>query len=139
MSMILPEGEAPVTYYKFGSTPDNAAPHWYEFLYDGETGAEINNNVITLHFVDGKRGDSDLDATNGVIADPGGPAVAAPVTGAQDSGGGCSLGRVDARPSQAGAWWLLLSMLLLVKLRGVYTQRRRAERTCKYKGKSAVH
>lgn len=40
--MNLPTGEAPVSYYKFGPTPDNMAPHWYEFLYDGETGAEIS-------------------------------------------------------------------------------------------------
>lgn len=114
MSMTLPAGEAPVSYYKFGPTPDNTAPHWYEFLYDGETGAEISGNVINLHFVDGKRGDSDLDATNGVIADPGGPAVAAPVTGVADSGGGCSLSGRDTRPGQAGAWWLLLAGLVLL-------------------------
>jgi MYXO-CTERM domain-containing protein len=117
VSMILPAGEAPVTYYKFGPTPDNTNPHWYEFLYDGETGAQINGNEITLNFVDGKRGDSDLDAGNGVIADPGGPAVAAPVTGASDSGSGCSLGGADGRPTQAGAWWLLLLMLVVMRLR----------------------
>lgn len=119
VSMILPPGEAPVTYYKYGLTPDNTAPHWYEFLYDGETGAEINGNVITLHFVDGKRGDTDLDATNGVISDPGGPAVDAPRTVAANSGGGCSLsGADDARPAQAGAWWLLLAGLVLLRRRG---------------------
>jgi hypothetical protein len=37
-----------------------------------QTGAEINGNVITLHFVDGLRGDDDLTA-NGVIVDVGGP------------------------------------------------------------------
>jgi hypothetical protein len=114
VTVILPEGETPVTYFKYGPTPGNPDPHWYEFLYDGETGAEIKDNVITLHFVDGKRGDSDLDATNGVISDPGGPAVNAPVTGAADSGGGCSLGGGDARPARAGAWVLLVLMLVLI-------------------------
>jgi len=36
------------------------------------TGADISGNVITLHFVDGQRGDSDGEE-NGVIVDPGGP------------------------------------------------------------------
>ena len=43
-------------------------------LIDGETGAQINGNTITLHFVDGARGDDDLEA-NGQISDPGGPAL----------------------------------------------------------------
>ena len=30
-----------------------------------------------MHFVDGERGDHDLDATNGIIVDPGGPALLA--------------------------------------------------------------
>jgi hypothetical protein len=48
------------TYYSFGSTAENATPHWCEFMHDGETGTEINGNV-TLQFVDGQRGDSDLE------------------------------------------------------------------------------
>ena len=48
-------------------TPNDAINHWYEFLYDGETGAKINGNVITLYFVDGKRGDDDLLA-NGILS-----------------------------------------------------------------------
>jgi hypothetical protein len=61
------------TYWKYGPTPDNPTPHWYEFLFDGTTGAEIDGHVITLHFVDGLRGDHDL-AANGTIVDPGAPA-----------------------------------------------------------------
>ena len=64
------------TYWKFGPTPDNHSPHWYEFLFDGETGAEIVGNTIILHFVDGKRGDDDLTA-NGVVVDQGGPGFSA--------------------------------------------------------------
>ena len=68
----------PDTYYKFGPTAGNATPHWYEFLYDGSTGAVIDNaqHTITLHFVDGERGDDDLVA-NGTIVDPGGTGNAA--------------------------------------------------------------
>ena len=69
--------------------------HWYEFLYDGQTGNEINGNVITLHFVDVMRGDDDL-TSNGIIVDIGESAVAVKTSGggvgitavASDSGGG---------------------------------------------------
>jgi uncharacterized repeat protein (TIGR01451 family) len=60
-------------WWKYGRTPNNPTPHWYEFSFDGSTGAQINGNVVTLHFVDGQRGDDDLMA-NGTIVDPGGPA-----------------------------------------------------------------
>ena len=42
-------------------------------MYDGQTGAVINGNIITLHFVDGLRGDEDI-SVNGSIKEPGGPA-----------------------------------------------------------------
>ena len=74
VTFYLPPGETVDTYYKYGPTPDELTPHWYEFLFDGTTGAEINGNQITLHFVDGQRGDADL-TTNGVITDPGSPAT----------------------------------------------------------------
>jgi hypothetical protein len=74
VTINLPDGEATTTYWKYGPTPSDDTDHWYEFLYDGTTGAEFNGNVITLHFVDGERGDHDLDA-NGIIDDPGGPAL----------------------------------------------------------------
>ncbi|MBO6574778.1 MAG: tandem-95 repeat protein [Rhodothermales bacterium] len=63
-------------YYKFGPTPENTTPHWYNFAYDGETGAVVSGNTITLHFRDGRRGDDDL-TVNGVIVDPGAPAKTA--------------------------------------------------------------
>ena len=58
---------------KYGPTLEDGTDHWYEFLYDGATGAEILSDRIVLHFVDGERGDHDL-AANGSILDPGGPA-----------------------------------------------------------------
>ena len=60
-----------LVYRKFGPTPDNHTPHWYDFTYDGTTGAEINGNVVTLHFVDSLRGDNDI-TSNEIITDPGG-------------------------------------------------------------------
>jgi len=73
VTIKLPDGEEPTTYWKYGPTPLDGTDHWYEFLYDGTTGAELDGNVITLHFVDGERGDHDLTA-DGIIDDPGGPA-----------------------------------------------------------------
>jgi len=75
MTLIIQTGPIATSYWKYGPTPDNTSPHWYEFLYDRATGtgAQINGRTITLHFVDGGRGDSDLTA-NGSIADPGAPA-----------------------------------------------------------------
>ena len=81
VTLILPKDTEIETYYKYGQTPDNPANHWYEFLYDGETGAEIfqdeDRTRIVLHLCDGKRGDNDLDSTNGVIDDIGGPSSTA--------------------------------------------------------------
>jgi len=62
------------TYYKYGPTLDAPTDHWYEFLYDGTTGAEILADRVILHLVDGLRGDKDLTA-NGEIVEPGGPGL----------------------------------------------------------------
>ncbi|MBU1170229.1 MAG: PKD domain-containing protein [Proteobacteria bacterium] len=98
LTLYLPPGTTVSSYYKYGPTPDNATAHWYEFLFDGTTGAEIVGNIITLHFVDGLRGDDDLDTTNGSVTDTGGPSriSATPLgTGSGDGdsgGGGCFVG-----------------------------------------------
>jgi hypothetical protein len=81
ITIYFPSGSTFDTYYKYGSTPDESAEHWYEFLYDGQTGADINEELITLYFVDGERGDDDLSA-DGTIIDVGGPGVY--------EGGGCN-------------------------------------------------
>jgi subtilisin family serine protease len=94
VTLHLPAGATPTSYYKYGQTLNNPNANWYEFLHDGQTGAEINGNVITLHFIDGMRGDDDLTA-NGTITDVGGPAVTIPpndngiLPGAGPAGGGC--------------------------------------------------
>jgi hypothetical protein len=75
------------TYYKYGRTPADVSDHWYEFLYNGTTGAEINDNVTTLYFVDAQRGDDILDQDN-LIIDLGGPAVILESGGDSGSGGG---------------------------------------------------
>jgi hypothetical protein len=75
VTLFLPTEATPNIYYKYGPTPDNPNEHWYAFMYDGQTGAQISGNVVTLHFVDGLRGDDDQLA-NGTITDAGSPAVA---------------------------------------------------------------
>jgi hypothetical protein len=62
------------SYWKYGPTADDASDHWYNFAWDGTTGAQFSGHVIVLTFVDGLRGDADLSA-NGVIVAPGGPGV----------------------------------------------------------------
>jgi hypothetical protein len=96
--MLLPRGFRATTFYQYGAeaddplTPqDETVPHFYEFLCDttpdnnceAGTGAELFDDDgdgsidrIVLYLVDGGRGDSDR-AANGVIADPGAPAVRA--------------------------------------------------------------
>ncbi|MFW6147106.1 MAG: choice-of-anchor U domain-containing protein [Thermodesulfobacteriota bacterium] len=69
--MLSPPNATPATYYKYGPTPSDTTDHWYEFLYDGKTGAEIDENIVTLHFVDGKRGD-DNPIADGIVIDEGG-------------------------------------------------------------------
>jgi len=61
VTITLPEGIIPDTYYLYGITPDYQTEHWYEFINDGETGADINGNIITIYLVDALRGDDILD------------------------------------------------------------------------------
>ena len=110
IKLIVPNGESPKKYFKFGPTPDNPVDHLYEFDFDGETGAEFDDNNVILHFVDGKRGDSDL-LENGVITDPGTPALRAQ-NSASGGGGGCSLRSEGAHIGQTGSWLLLCLIVL---------------------------
>lgn len=76
VTVTFPAGSEPLTAYrKFGSTDAQPGDHWYDFAWDGTTGASLAGNVVTLHLRDDNRGDDDL-TTNGVVVDPGGPAVA---------------------------------------------------------------
>ncbi len=86
LTMTLPDGITVDTYYRYGKTPGNQVDHWYEFLYDGETGVEINGNVITFHFVDALRGD-DVLIQDSMVIDIGGPGFTDIV---DDNGGGSS-------------------------------------------------
>ncbi|WP_027478540.1 beta strand repeat-containing protein [Curvibacter gracilis] len=65
-SSPLPAG---TVYMKYGKTSPTDTAHWYRF-----EAAQIGTNTITLPLVDGGQGDDD-GTQNGVITDPGGPAV----------------------------------------------------------------
>ena len=39
-------------FHCFGPTPDNPVPHWYDFSFDGTTGAQVDGDRVLLHFVD---------------------------------------------------------------------------------------
>lgn len=73
VDLLLPPREGAETYFKYGPTPADPNPHWYEFIEDGTTGAEISGDTVRLNFVDGERGD-DVLVTDGKVVELGGPA-----------------------------------------------------------------
>lgn len=103
VTLHLPAGGAQF-YYRFGPTPGDATPHWYNWAFDGQTGATFSGNTIVLNFVDGLRGDDDLSA-NGIIVDPGAPGILAPfsVTTTSDSGPGSLRQAILDANARAGA------------------------------------
>ena len=108
----LPPGVTIDTYWKFGPEPAAPMPHWYEFLFDGTTGATIDGHVVTLRLVDGLRGDNDL-TVNGVIVEPGAPGLAPSSPGTQpadssDCGNGmCGMGTGMTMPMMLlGMGWM---------------------------------
>lgn len=77
MAIYMPQGDASSILYKFGPTPDNTIPHWYDFSYDETTGtgaryignvsieatgggSPISRSMFIVSFIDGARGDDDL-------------------------------------------------------------------------------
>jgi pectin methylesterase-like acyl-CoA thioesterase len=64
--LFFPQGTHPDVYTMYGPTPKIPYDHYFDFTYDGKTGAVIKGDTVTLHFIDGQRGDADLTA-NGEI------------------------------------------------------------------------
>ncbi len=117
-AVVLHDGATtrPAYYYTYGPTADNPAPHWYDFSYDGETGAEISDDRIVLHFVDNKRGDDDF-TTNDSITHTGAQAVAtSTTTSSSPASGGCSISTVPRGALRAGDWMLVSLFLAFVAL-----------------------
>ncbi len=85
VGVFMPVDDTSTIYYKYGPTPDDLTPHWYNFSYDGTTGAKFlgkveiesvdgtirNQRMFILRYVDGQRGDDDL-TVNGEIINIGG-------------------------------------------------------------------
>ncbi len=116
----------PTRYYAYSPTPDNPTPHWYDFSYDSATGtgAKIVGDKILLHFVDGQRGDGDLDPTNNSITHTGAQVVVTTTTtSSSPSSGGCSIAAKPGSGLRAGDWMLVSLFLAFVAL-----ARRRARR-----------
>jgi hypothetical protein len=109
----------PTNYYAYGPTLANPTPHWYDFSFDGTTGAVITPNNIELHFVDGGRGDDDLQA-NGSITHTGAPVTITSTTTTSDNSS-CSLSRTPAGISRAGDWGVVA--LFLAVLAGIRARR----------------
>jgi hypothetical protein len=117
----LPPGTIINSYFKFGPTPDNPQPHCYEFLFDGQTGAQISGTSVVVHHIDGARGDDDI-TPNGVIVDPAGPALLSNEPPA--TGNGCSI--AQSVSSQTALLNLLIPLLpaFAVGLRGLRRKKR---------------
>ncbi|MHB8727783.1 MAG: peptidylprolyl isomerase [Sulfuricaulis sp.] len=97
-------------YYAYGPTASDPSPHWYDFSYDGTTGAEFVGNQILLHFVDGQRGDDDL-APDGSITHTGAPVLVTDIASVPTTSAGCS---IAAAPSQmrGNGDWIVVAMFL---------------------------
>jgi cyclophilin family peptidyl-prolyl cis-trans isomerase len=104
----------PNHYYAYGKTPDDPTDHWYDFMFDGTTGAEITGDRIVLHFVDGQRGDDDL-AVNNSIDHTGAPAlIAEPVPTGKISG--CTIAATPSQTTGNGDWIFISMFLAFVTL-----------------------
>jgi hypothetical protein len=104
----------PTHYYAYGSTPDDPSLHWYDFAFDGMTGAEIKSDRIVLHFVDGERGDYDR-TVDGKIDHTGAQAVVTPIASSQS--GGCSITITPSRATRGGEWILISVFLAFLAIR----------------------
>jgi hypothetical protein len=112
----------PNRYYAYGKTLDNPLYHWYDFTFDGETGAEFKSNRIILHFVDGKRGDDDL-TVNDSITHTGAQTVVTSVDDGSAQGGGCSIAQIPPDVTRGGDWVVVSLFLTMLALVGRRTRR----------------
>jgi len=98
----LPAG---TVYWKYGPTPGNASPDWYQMP------AAIAGNTATFSITDGGLGDDDLTADGGIV-DQGGP-------GTPDTGGAADIPTLSE-------WAMLLLLSLLLGLSGWQLRRKGA-------------
>ncbi|MHC1766682.1 MAG: choice-of-anchor U domain-containing protein [Verrucomicrobiia bacterium] len=74
LELDFPGGVPLNSWCLYGSRPNAPEFQWYEFVYDGDTGAEIDGSHVVLHLVDGDRGDHDLLPDSNLVT-LGGPAL----------------------------------------------------------------
>jgi cyclophilin family peptidyl-prolyl cis-trans isomerase len=96
----------PTRYYAFA---DGNPTRWFDFTFDGRTGAEILPDRIVLHFVDGERGDD--DAVIGTITHTGAPAIESPVPAVSSNNAGCAITKNTRRTSPGAEWGVILAFL----------------------------
>jgi hypothetical protein len=77
VTLTLEPTATPAQFFNYGGEPGNTTDHWYDFAFDGNGGAQITGNVISLTLVDGGRGDADL-TVDGTIVVLGGAATTPP-------------------------------------------------------------
>jgi cyclophilin family peptidyl-prolyl cis-trans isomerase len=121
----------PTRYYAYGPTLNDPAPHWYDFSFDGKTGAEIMSDRIILHFVDGKRGDDDLTANNSITHTGAQAVVTENANSSSQAGGGCSIVETPSQTTSNGDWVVIsmfLAFVALVRRRTRYNRIQRAPR-----------
>lgn len=115
--VYLPADDKSNTYYKYGPTPDNLTPHWYDFSFNGATGAQhlgirqienladgsrVNRNIFRLFYADGQRGDDDLTVNGEVVS------IGAVSFVSSSSGGGGGGGAIS--------WYLIVLSAILLAL-----------------------
>ncbi|HSW52822.1 MAG TPA: peptidylprolyl isomerase [Sulfuricaulis sp.] len=106
--------KTPSHYYAYGKTPDDPTDHWYDFTFDGTTGAEISGDRIVLHFVDGQRGDNDLAADNSIIHAGSPVLMAEPAVAPKIAG--CAIAATPWQTTGNGDWILISMFLAFVAL-----------------------
>jgi cyclophilin family peptidyl-prolyl cis-trans isomerase len=112
VTLQLPPDMEVNNYLKFGRQNGGPTPGWYLFDFINGTGAQLFPDRVVLHLQDGGRGDDD-GVADGVIVDPGGPAL---ILSTDDgSSGGCTLvaGAATGRHRLDG--WLVLAALFWMR------------------------
>jgi len=70
VTVFLPQNHEVTGLWAYGSEPGIPAPHWFEFLHDGQTGGVIEPDRILLHLTDGGPGDADGLADGSITTVP---------------------------------------------------------------------
>lgn len=67
VKVFFPASPAVNRYYLFGPEPGNPGPHWFDFSWNGSTGARFEPGLVRLRFIDGGRGDNDATVNGRIV------------------------------------------------------------------------